>query len=196
MLVTGLLLIFLSVATVTDVRSHTIANWTVYPGILLALVCSLAGTLLGKDTIAGTEADVLWYGVPHLSSALGGLVSCGLIMLVCYVFFPGGLGGGDVKLIAMMGSFLGVAEGLEAMLWTFVLGGCVGLISVVWQVGVLALLRRGWVRLRSVWRARTWVPLTDQEREPLKVHLFLSPAALVGVIIVRFPLWEQLLRRG
>ena len=105
MLTTVLLLILLSVATVTDVRSHTIYNWNVYPGILLAFACSVVGTWLGKDVIHGTEADAIWYGIPHLTMALGGFLTCGMVMLVCYVFFAGGVGGGDVKLIAMIGAF-------------------------------------------------------------------------------------------
>jgi prepilin peptidase CpaA len=116
-------------------------------------------------------------------------------MLVCYVFFAGGVGGGDVKLIAMMGAFLGVYAGFEAMLWTFVLGGCVGLVTLVWRLGVVQLTRRIISRVWSVLRARSWVPLTDQEREPLQVHLFLSPAALVAVLIVRFPLLERLVEQ-
>ena len=45
------------------------------------------------------------------------------------------VGGGDVKLIAMLGAFLGLEKGIEAMLWTFVLGGCMALIVLVWRVG-------------------------------------------------------------
>ena len=48
---------------------------------------------------------------------------CGAAMLVCYVLFAGGVGGGDLKLIAMMGAWLGVYRGLEAMLWTMVIAG-------------------------------------------------------------------------
>ena len=192
MLSTALLLIPLSVATVTDVRSHTIYNWTVYPGILLALIFSLAGTLLGKDMVHGTMADVAWYGIPDIWSAVGGFLLCGLVMLVCYVFFAGGVGGGDVKLIAMLGAFLGVWEGLEVMLWTFVLGGCIGLIALVWRVGFFQLARRVLLRLKCLLRARSWLSLTDEERRPLQVHLFLSPAALIAVLIVRFRLLEYL----
>lgn len=192
MLSTVCLLVFLSVATVTDVRSHTIYNWTVYPGILLALAISVGATLAGRDLIQGTAFDVTWFGTPDVWSALGGFLSCGSIMLVCYVFFPGGLGGGDVKLLAMIGTFLGVGQGLEVMLWTFVLGGCLGLGMLVWQVGIFQLVARLVTRVKSVLTSRSWLPLTDQEREPLQIRLFLSPAALMAVVIVRFGLLEHL----
>ncbi len=48
-------------------------------------------------------------------------------MLVLFVFFR--IGGGDVKLLAMLGAFLGLEQGIETLLWTFVLGGAVGLIG-------------------------------------------------------------------
>jgi prepilin peptidase CpaA len=192
MLATAVLLVLLTVASVTDVRWHTIGNWLVYPGILLALAMSAVATLVGKDLIQGTVAEVSWLGIPDFWLAVGGLLTCGSIMLVCYVFFPGGVGGGDVKLLAMMGAFLGIWQGLEAMLWTFVLGGCFGVITLVWRVGLTRLLGQMVTRIRSVWRARSWLPLTDAEREPLQVHLFLSPAALLAVVIVRFGLLEHL----
>ncbi len=192
MLSTVCLLIPLSVAAVTDFRSHTIYNWTVYPGILVALAISLIATLAGRDMIQGSASDVAWFGTPDVWSALLGFLICGSIMLVCYVFFPGGLGGGDVKLLAMVGAFLGSSQGLEAMLWTFVLGGCLALVTLVWRVGVFRLIARIARRIKSVLTARSWIPLTDEEREPLQVRLFLSPAAWVAVLIVRFDLIRHL----
>ena len=192
MLSTVCLLIPLSVAAVTDLRSHTIYNWTVYPGILVALAISLIATLAGRDMIQGSASDVAWFGTPDVWSALSGFLICGSIMLVCYVFFPGGLGGGDVKLLAMVGAFLGSSQGLEAMLWTFVLGGCLALVTLVWRVGAVRLIARIARRIKSVLTARSWIPLTDEEREPLQVRLFLSPAALVAVLIVRFDLIRHL----
>jgi prepilin peptidase CpaA len=188
MISTACLLVPLLVAVCTDVRSHTIYNWNVYSGILFALAMSLVVTLAGRDTTQGSASDVFWIGAPHIGSAIFGLLTCGSIMLVCYVFFPGGLGGGDVKLLAMIGAFVGPGQGFEVMLWTFVLGGCFGLAILVWQVGFFRLIARFVRRVKSVVTARSWLPLTDEEREPLQVSLFLSPAALISVVIVRFGL--------
>jgi Flp pilus assembly protein protease CpaA len=92
----------------------------------------------------------------------------------------------------MVGAFLGSSQGLEAMLWTFVLGGCLALVTLVWRVGAVRLIARIARRIKSVLTARSWIPLTDEEREPLQVRLFLSPAALVAVLIVRFDLIRHL----
>lgn len=160
----AVLLGLLAVATVTDVRKHKIYNWNTYPGIV-------AGLLI--NSTAG------WSGV--WNAALGFLV-CGFVMLLCYVLFN--VGGGDVKLIAMMGAFLGLHKGVEAMLWTFVLGAVMGMAIVIWRYGFLTLLANAWRHIRLVMQARGWVPLTAKERAPLQRWLFLAPSALVAVAVV------------
>jgi prepilin peptidase CpaA len=108
------------------------------------------------------------------------------------VFFPGGIGGGDVKLVAMIGAFLGVGAGFEAMLWTFVLGGSVALIALVWRIGAWNLAGRIGKYVLVTLRMRRPVPLTEEGRKPLKAGLYLSPSALAAVIIVHFRLIEYL----
>lgn len=188
MVATICLLIPLLVAVVTDVRSRTICNWTVYPGMGLALVLSAVATLAGRDRVQGTAWDVWWWGTPDIWSALTGFLVCGFIMLLGYVFFAGGLGGGDVKLLAMVGAFLGVQQGLEALLWTFVLGGAFAVTTLIWRAGLVQLVVQLGKRLKSMLTARSWLPLTNEERGPLQVQLYLSPAAFIAVLIVRFDL--------
>src|SRR5690606_1594695 len=98
-----LLLILLLIAAVTDVTVNRIYNWNTYPGIAAAF--ALHGWSSG------------WEGVRF---SLEGFLACGVVMLLCFVVSD--IGGGDVKLIAMIGAFLGVQAGIEALLWTFVLG--------------------------------------------------------------------------
>jgi prepilin peptidase CpaA len=119
-----------------------------------------------------------------------GLLACGLVMLVCFVFFR--VGGGDVKLLAMVGAFLGPYRGLEALLWTFVLGGAVGLIVLIWRVGFWTLLRRAFQQLMWYLKFAGWVGWTEEERRQLQAPLFLAPSALAGVLIVRFSVMDHL----
>lgn len=190
MVMTLVLVGLLVVSAFTDIRQHKIYNWTTYSGIIIALATSGVATWLGVDVINGSQTQVDTFGVSNWSDSLLGLLACGAMMVVCYVFFPGGVGGGDVKLVAMIGAFLGVMSGLEAMLWTFVLGGCAALISLVWRFGVWTLINRS---VRVAWyrvRLGSTFELTEQDREPLKTELFLAPSALAGVLIVRFQLVE------
>src|SRR3990167_5527375 len=132
-----LLLGLLAVATATDLLRHRIYNWTTYPGILAALGLNALGTglLWGAVLEQATLRDQGWIGV---AESVSGFLICGAVLLMCYVLLK--VGGGDVKLIAMLGAFLGVERGVEAMLWTFVLGGCLGLIVLVWRFGPLRLI--------------------------------------------------------
>ncbi len=156
---------FLAAATVTDVRWQRIPNAITYPGILTALV--LRGALLGWD---------------GLEDGLKGFAGCGAIMLVCFLVLS--VGGGDLKLAAMMGAFLGLYPGFEALLWTLVIGGALGVIMLIWQIGIVKLLQ-GIVRhLGLMWQARGWVPMSRTERLTLKQPLFLAPSALAAAVIV------------
>lgn len=168
----AVLVALLLAASVTDVRSHWISNWLTYPGILTGLLLNAGG--LG------------WLGLgwPGLQTALVGFLACGGLMLVAFVFFE--IGGGDVKLVAMIGAFLGLESGIEVVLWTFSLGFVLGIAVIIWQIGVVNLIGAAFLHLKLVVQAKGWVPLTPPERKPLQRGLFLAPAALVAALIVGY----------
>jgi prepilin peptidase CpaA len=185
MLAVGILCLFLLVATVTDILWQKIFNWTTYSGTLVAWILNLGGTLavrFGWATVGELEA----WGYIGLGRSLIGFVACGLILLVCYVIFD--IGGGDVKLLAMMGAYLGPERGIEALLWTLVLGGCLALIIAIWQVGVWQLI---FGTGRAIWtwlRWRHWTGIVPEEKVRAQRALFLAPCALLAVLVVAGPL--------
>ncbi|MGA2034758.1 MAG: A24 family peptidase [Thermoguttaceae bacterium] len=193
MLATVLLLILVSVAVVTDVRGRKIYNWTTYPGMLLALGLAAGQSLMEGPMNLDRQQCQRLVGAPPLSQSAVGLLACGFVMLVCLVLF--GVGGGDVKLMAMLGAFLGPSQGIEALLWTFVLGGCAGLILLVWRVGAGRFLLRLFRQVMWTLRLRSWNPLSEEERAQLRMPLFLAPSALAAVIVVRFSLLDYFLMR-
>ncbi len=143
-----------------------IYNWTTYPGILLGIVLQ--------------SLERGWEG---LEDSLLGLLVCGGVMLFCFVFFPD-LGGGDVKLIAMMGAGLGLYDGILAMLWTFVIGFVAGLAHLVWKEGAVKLTWRMLALIREAVVMRGRISHPPGEDSPLNRWLFLAPAALVALVIV------------
>ncbi len=167
-----LLLCLLLIATVTDVTQHKVYNWLTYPGIVAGIALNSFG--FGVITIGSV--------LERLLQSLAGFGACGFIMLVCFVFFN--MGGGDVKLIAMIGAFLGLENGIQAILWTFVLGAILGLVLLIWQIGFLRIVSKCVQHLVIIARARSWVPLTDKERAPLKRGLFLAPSGFAAVCVV------------
>jgi prepilin peptidase CpaA len=96
-------------AIVDDVSRRRISNWI--PGSAFA-----AGLVL--QTVQGG-----WRG---LGQALLGTVTGAAVFLVFYLL--GGMGGGDVKLMAGFGAVLGVKRLLEAALWT---AGCGGIMAAL-----------------------------------------------------------------
>ncbi len=166
---TIVLFLLLGIAAWTDATRHKIYNWNTYPGVLIAL--------------AARGLDGGWLGV---QDGIRGFLVCGFIMIVCFVFFPD-MGGGDVKLIAMMGAAFGAHDGILVMLWTFVLGFVAGLSILIWREGARNIILRLLIMLReaAVTRGRG---RTQDDDSPLKRWLYLAPAALAAAVIVRWNL--------
>lgn len=182
MLATAVLLGLLLVATLTDLLRHKIYNWTTYSGMVAALCLNA----LGGALLAGTEVErqqlERFLGYVEFWPSLIGLLACGFLMLVCYVMLK--IGGGDVKLMAMMGAFLGWEDGIIAMLWTFVFGMCLALIVLIWRIGPLVLTARVFRQVTWTLRLGRFGPLSQEERRQLESPLFLAPCALAAVLVV------------
>ncbi len=190
MLSTVMLLGLTLVAAVTDALRKKIYNWNTYSGILAGLAVSAMGSVWIRAS-GGLEPRLWWWVYwprsPTFYDSFGGLLLCGVLMIVSYACLPG-ISGGDVKLIAMIGALLGTEKGMEALLWTFVLAACFSLIVMVWRVGPVTTVSRV-VRLMATKMRLPWfMPLRDEERAALNVPIFLSPSALLAVVIVRFEL--------
>jgi len=175
---TVLLLLLTATAAATDLVYHKIYNWNTYTGIIAAFLVNY----LENGWNTGNES------CPDLEDSLKGFTLCGGLMLVGYLFQQVQIGGGDVKLMAMLGAFLGFERGFDMLLWTFVLGAALALCVLIWRVGLWRLIA-GSVR-HMLWSLRlvSWLPLSQDERKQLQPPLFLAPSAAVAVVIVRFDL--------
>jgi prepilin peptidase CpaA len=121
--VLGLLACLLMIAAWYDIKSHRIPNWLVASGTLLGLG-------LNSFLLAGAGFnDVLAPGGIGWVSALQGM-GLGLIVLLP-LYLMRAMGAGDVKLMAMVGAFLGPAEIQGALLGTFLTGGVMALLLAV-----------------------------------------------------------------
>jgi prepilin peptidase CpaA len=101
-------------ATVDDLARRQIANW-----IPAAALAGGFGWQIGQEG---------WMGAVH---ALAGSAAGFAVFLVFYLL--GGMGGGDVKLMAGFGALLGTGRLLEAALWAAGVGGVLALGAVVFQ---------------------------------------------------------------
>lgn len=142
------LLALLAVAAVIDYRSYRIPNWLTFSGATFGLAYS---TL--NPSVAGH--GFLW--------SLAGLGLGFIIMLPMYVLRV--MGAGDVKLMAMAGTFLGFEATFFAVLCTFIVGGIVALgFAAVHRV-----LRRMLTNIRDIARL-TAMSIAGGVRPSLQVH--------------------------
>lgn len=142
------------VGLVTDLTRQTIYNWITFPAAALGLA-------LGA-------IDGGWAGLGiHFLGLLVGLA----ILFVPFAF--GGVGGGDVKLLAAAGALAGPLFILKTGLYAVLLGG-------VGAVVVLALSGRiidgfkavfGFIRDLLPWRETTPLPSLDLPPIPYAVYL-------------------------
>jgi leader peptidase (prepilin peptidase) / N-methyltransferase len=110
LIVTSVFLAALVAVAGIDLEHQIIPDRITVPGIVVGFL----------TTFLGTRASWL--------DSLVGIVAAGGILLAVVILSGGGMGGGDVKLAAMMGAFLGYKLALLALLLAVVLGGVVALV--------------------------------------------------------------------
>lgn len=104
----GVLAFALLVVFFTDLEHQIIPNAVTYPGIAAGLALS------------GATGEFM----PSLVAA----AAAGVIFLVLGIVSRGGMGGGDVKLAAMIGAFLGTPAVIVALFLAVALGAAAGLV--------------------------------------------------------------------
>lgn len=109
------LLFVVTLCAITDILAHRIPNLVLWPALSLAL---LFNTLLA--------------GLPGFIDCILGLVF-GLAVLFP-IYFVGGTSAGDVKLLGVVGAFLGANGALIAGVATLFFGGLLGILFIAWRV--------------------------------------------------------------
>lgn len=116
----GLLIGLLTIATWQDIRSHRIPNALIITGWVIGVVLSA------------------WLnGMSGVVNALEGGVIGLAVLLPFYLMRT--LGAGDVKLMAVVGVFLGPTDVLMAILATFLAGGVMALVVAI-RLGMMTRL--------------------------------------------------------
>jgi prepilin peptidase CpaA len=149
-------------AIVDDVTRRKIANW---------IPCSAF--------VAGMILQIVQGGWRGAGAALLGTAAGAGVFLIFYLM--GGMGGGDVKLMAGFGAVLGWRQLLEAALWT---AGC---------GGVMAALVIGAGAIRQIWRSKNSVKIetaqcgNDSRRGLKSDSIPYAPAIAAGVWLSLVP---------
>jgi len=146
-------------AIVDDLRRRQISNW---------IPCSAFA--------AGLVLQIVQSGWRGAGQALLGTITGAAVFLIFYLL--GGMGGGDVKLMAGFGAVLGVQRLLEAALWT---AGCGGIMAAA----VIAVRS-----LRQIGRGRSASPESQTDKpgvRPKAESIPYAPAIAAGVWLSLVP---------
>lgn len=141
----GLLGIALAIGLVSDLVARRIPDLLTWPTLLLALGARLAWQGLGapdSGLLSGLLGAVLGAGLLLLGNALSRLLGR-----------SAGFGGGDVKLMAVVGAAFGYPVVLAALVLISLVGALQALVTLIWQgkvwdtvadAGRVLLSRLGW----------------------------------------------------
>lgn len=138
---TLLLLVFFSAIIVLifiDLNHRILPDTITKPGIVMGLVFSLLAPV--QDGTAAFVSSLMGFPIEHpmllsfLDSLIGALVCGGFLWFVAEAYFRirkmEGLGLGDIKLMGMVGAFLGVRLALLTIMLGSFMGAVIGLIYI------------------------------------------------------------------
>ena len=111
---TGILMLLLLGAAVSDYRFHRIPNWLVLSGALFGVIYNTAMP-------PSPHANILF---PLMGLGLG-------LLLFLPLYLVRAMGAGDVKLLAMVGAFLGPGDTFYAALASMIVGGVLSILFVL-----------------------------------------------------------------
>lgn len=110
----GILMLLLAGAAISDYRSRRIPNWLVLSGITFGVIYNTVLPPSSHDNILFPLAGI----------GLG-------LLLFLPLYLASAIGAGDVKLVAMVGAFLGPGETFHAALASMIVGGVLGVLVVL-----------------------------------------------------------------
>jgi prepilin peptidase CpaA len=118
-----LLIILLSICTFTDLKERKIYNNVLFPVFLIAI---------SYHIFTGG-----WSGLSI--SILGFLVGLSILLIP---YLMGGMGAGDVKLLAVIGAIQGVSFVLMTALYMAIVGGIMGLLILFFRKGFVSRIKQ------------------------------------------------------
>jgi leader peptidase (prepilin peptidase)/N-methyltransferase len=122
-LIFALLATALVIIAFIDIDYQIIPNIITFPGIPLGLIST-------------------YFFLPHsILNAIIGLLGGGGLLLLMAIIYPGGMGGGDIKMVAMLGAFLG----WQKVFLTIFIGSLIGSI-----IGIALMLIKKWGRKTKI----------------------------------------------
>jgi prepilin peptidase CpaA len=140
------LAVILITASIKDVISFRIPNWLTYPA--LAMGISYLSFMKGYEGF--------------LFSVAGAMTGFGLLIIP---YIIGGSGAGDVKLLGVVGSFLGYKSVFSVFILSCILGGVYALFLLASKGLLIGTLKRYGIILRTFIITRQFMYIAPSQKE-------------------------------
>jgi prepilin peptidase CpaA len=164
-----ILIILLLICVATDVKERKIYNKVLFPTFLIAIVYHFVTS-----------------GIEGLTISLLGTLVGFFILLIPY--FMGGMGAGDVKLLAVIGALKGVSFVLMTSVFMAVVGGLIGIGIILFRKGVIYRLKQ--IFYYFVFRKQGVESPFGFDRESLKTTFPYGVAIALGAIVAIVNVYE------
>jgi len=125
-----ILILIVTLAAIIDVYKRIIPNWLTYP----ALICGLVFGFLPDSG-------------PTITNSLLGFAIAFFPALLMFVL--NSLGGGDVKLLAAIGAWIGFPMIVDVLVYSAIAGGGMALILIIWKGLFWSLIKEFFIKLFS-----------------------------------------------
>lgn len=157
-----------AVGAAWDLATGRIPNALTYPACVFALV--LAVSTGGWSGLGGAAAGF----------AIGFLPFFALYLL-------GGMGGGDVKLMATVGAFTGAALAVDVLLASVLIGALIAVLLAIWEGQAVAA-----ARFLGATVGRVFVPHLPRERVAVRRNVPFGVAIALGTFATLLARWRGL----
>ena len=155
--------LILIISVITDLRNRKILNIITLPAILIALIYhSFTSGLSG-----------------FYFSGQGFLIGVGLLLIP---FIMGGIGAGDVKLLAAIGAWKGTIFVIYTGVYGAIIGGIIALIILLRQRRLVFTLKQMLFSIRFLKSATESLPIEDDTQKSISIPYAIPIAA--GALLV------------
>lgn len=164
-----ILLIVLAVAAITDLFFDKVYNEWILLSVMTGLSCAV------------------WQG--GVKGLLWAVIAMTVPVIILYpLFMIGGLGAGDIKLLAAAGCFLTVRGILTCLALSFLIGAAISLLKMLAERNFLQRMRYLLSYILDVFRSREWKFYEQDIQEHKKKNegkIHFAVPVLLGVIVYR-----------
>jgi prepilin peptidase CpaA len=160
------LTVALIIASINDIQFQKIPNWLTYPAMSVGIAY--------HTWMKGLEGFI--FSVEGLGVGLA-------VLIIPYLM--GGMGAGDIKLMGVVGGFLGPKEVFMAFIFTGIIGGIYALVILTLSGNLKLTVKRYWAMLKLLILTRNimYIPPSAKEMKP---RLCYGLAITIGTLLSLF----------